>query len=451
MTKFKKIATLMMAALLTFAMAACGGASSESGGNTGSGGNAGSGGSAGEAASPGGDEKPITLRVAWWGGQSRHDATLKVIEMYEEQNPHVKIQPEFSSYDGYWEKMAAQAAGKNLPDVMNQNFGEYLTQYTEKGLLADLTPFIESGLIDTTNISQSILDSGTLNGKIVGLSLGTNAYMAMYDPALFEKAGAEKPKLGWTWSDVEDAARKLKTVAEYGVDTLETHRVVEIWLREHGGRYFNDDGTGLGYTDDKILEDYFTMHQKWVKEGLAPKLDVKAQHDSTENSMIVLGKLGLTFTWSNGIGAHAKAAQRPLDIAPMPGPNETKGMYLKPSMFFSIPESSENKEEAAKFISFFVNNVEANKILNADRGVPVSSVVADALKSTVDESTAKTFDYIKLLTENSSPIDGNHPATAAEVLKVLTETDEKVLYEQLTPQEAAKEFRKKAEEILSRK
>ncbi|XEC94893.1 ABC transporter substrate-binding protein [Paenibacillus tarimensis] len=448
MTKFKKIATLAIAALLTFTMAACGGSTPP-----GEGGNAGSGSGGTDAnVSPGesNTQKPVTLRVAWWGGQSRHDATLKVIKMYEEQNPHVKIEPEFSSYAGYWEKMAAQAAGKNLPDVMNQNFGEYLTQYTEKGLLADLTPFIESGLIDASSISPSILESGKLNGEIVGLSLGTNAYMAMYDPALFEKAGAQKPQLGWTWNDVEEAAGKLKTVAEYGVDTLETNRVLEIWLREHGSRYFNDDGTGLGYTDDKILEDYFTMHQRWVKEGLAPKLDVKAQHDSTENSMIVLGKLGLTFTWSNGIGAHAKAAQRPLEIAPMPGPNETKGMYLKPSMFFSIPKSSENQEEAAKFISFFVNNVEANKILNADRGVPVSSVVADAIKSTVDESTAKTFDYIKLLTENSSPIDGNHPATAAEVLKVLTEIDEKVLYEQLTPQEAAKEFRKKAQEILNR-
>jgi len=448
MALLKKMAMVSMVSVMAFTAAACGGNSAGTGGENAAGGGTPA---AGGSASGGDSGKQITLRVAWWGAQARHDATLKVIKMYEEQNPNVKIVPEFTSYDGYWQKMAAQAAGKQLPDVMNQNFGEYLTQYYEKGLLEDLTPYVEKGLIDTKNIPANIIDSGKMNNELVGISLGTNAYMTIYDPAMFEKAGAKKPELGWTWADAEEAARKLKGVTEYGIDSLETHRVVEIWLREHGGRYFNDDGSGLGYTDDKILEDYFTMHQRWIKDGLAPKPDVKAQHNTPENNLVTLGKLGLTFTWSNGIVPIAKAAKRPLEVAPLPGPNADKGMYLKPGMFFSIPKSSQHKEEAAKFISFFVNNIEANKILNAERGVPVSTVVADALKSTVDEATAKTFDYIKLLAEHSSPIDKNHPVVAAEVLKVLTETDEKVMYEKITPQQAAKEFRTKAEEILKRK
>ena len=119
--------------------------------------------------------------------------------MYEEQNPHIKIEPEFSSYDGYWERMAAQAAGNNLPDVMNQNYGEYLTQYTERGLLSDLTPFIEDGTIDTTHIDDSIIESGMVNGELAAISLGTNARAVLYDPELFERAGAKKPELGWTW------------------------------------------------------------------------------------------------------------------------------------------------------------------------------------------------------------------------------------------------------------
>lgn len=28
-------------------------------------------------------KEPVKLRMAWWGGQARHDYTLKVIEMYE--------------------------------------------------------------------------------------------------------------------------------------------------------------------------------------------------------------------------------------------------------------------------------------------------------------------------------------------------------------------------------
>ncbi len=31
------------------------------------------------------DDEKITLNMAWWGSQVRHDATVKVIELYEEK------------------------------------------------------------------------------------------------------------------------------------------------------------------------------------------------------------------------------------------------------------------------------------------------------------------------------------------------------------------------------
>lgn len=443
--KLRKTIIFMLIAALAITLAACGGGGSSSGGGSADGGSSDQGGS-----SDSGSDEQIVLRVAWWGGQDRHDATLKVIEMYEEQNPHVKIEPEFSSYDGYWERMAAQAAGNNLPDVMNQNFGEYLTQYTERGLLADLTPFIEDGTIDTTYIDDSIIDSGKMGDKLVAISLGTNARAVLYDPELFERAGAKMPELGWTWDDVAEAGKLISQVTSWGINPLESRRTAEVWLREHGGRLFNDDGTGLGYDDDKIMEDYFAMHLDWLEQGIIAPLDVAKQHNSTENSLIVLGEVGMMFTWSNGVIGHSLAAQRPLELAPYPGPNHEKGLYLKPSMYFSIPESSDKKEEAAKFINFFINDIEANKILNADRGVPVNSQVLEAMKETVDEATRKTFEYIELITPHTSPIDKNHPATAAEVLSILQEVDEKVLYKQITPAEAAKEFRQRAEEVLNR-
>ena len=50
-------------------------------------------------------EEPITLRMAWWGSQERHDRTVKVIEMYEAENPNVNIEYEFYSFDDYFTKL----------------------------------------------------------------------------------------------------------------------------------------------------------------------------------------------------------------------------------------------------------------------------------------------------------------------------------------------------------
>ena len=45
------------------------------------------------------EEEKVTLRMAWWGSQTRHDRTVQVIEMYEKAHPNVKIEYEFFSFD----------------------------------------------------------------------------------------------------------------------------------------------------------------------------------------------------------------------------------------------------------------------------------------------------------------------------------------------------------------
>ena len=79
---------------------------------------------------------PVTLRVAWWGGQARHDYTLKVIELYQQKHPNVKIESEYAAFDDYWKKLAPQAAANGFPDVFQMDIS-YLTQYGSRGQLED--------------------------------------------------------------------------------------------------------------------------------------------------------------------------------------------------------------------------------------------------------------------------------------------------------------------------
>ena len=265
-----------------------------------------------------------------------------------------------------------------------------------------MTPFVESGLIDATHIDDNTLDMGTLNGQLVGIPIGINARTFIYDPEMFEKSGAKLPEFGWTWEDADEAARKIAEHYPYGIDNLETHRSAEVWIRQHGGRYFNDDGTGLGYDDDKIMENYFAMKLKWMQDGIAPTLNVVAEHNTQENSLIALGQVAMTSTWSNMIGNLSKVAQeKAFEHGALPGPKRDKSVS-GPTMLWSIPKTSQNKEEAAKFISFFINNLEANKILNADRGVPVNNEVMMEMMDFVDESTVKMFEYIQHLAANTA-------------------------------------------------
>ena len=110
-------------------------------------------------ATAGAEQEPVTLRVTWWGSQTRHDLTMAAIEKFEEKYPYITVEAEFTSWDGYWSKLATQVAGGLMPDVIQMDY-QYLNQYAQSGVLADLTPFFESGAIDVSNVAQSVIDSG---------------------------------------------------------------------------------------------------------------------------------------------------------------------------------------------------------------------------------------------------------------------------------------------------
>lgn len=398
------------------------------------------------------DDDQVTLRMTWWGSQSRHDQTQEIIDLFEEQNPDIKINSEFTGWDGYFEKMAAAAAGNNLPDIMQQNFGEYLNQYADKELLTDLTPFIENGTIDLEGVSETVLESGTQGGKILGIPTGTNALTAIYNKTMLENAGVEIPDHNWTWEDHDEVARKVhEATGEYGTRKLDPGNLFEYYLRQNGYRLFNDDGTDLGYDDDQILVDYFTMVTTLIDEGVAPGPDVIQQIQGLEDELIVHGKSPFDFRWSNQLGAIAGAAEdQEFDMTLLPGENSDKGMFLKPAMLWSISENSEHKEEAARFINFFVNTLEVYEIGGSDRGVPIKAEIRDALSADLSEIDQKVFDYIDLVTDHSSPIDSNFPPEASEVIAALEDIDELVTYGEITPEEGATQFREEATDILNR-
>lgn len=402
------------------------------------------------------EEKDIELRIVWWGSQERHDRTLKNIELFEEKNPNISIEAEFTSWDGYWEKIAAQAAANSLPDIIQQDY-QYLAQYATKGLLVDLDPYVEDGSLDLSDVDENSISAGRLDGKLYGVNLGLNSMFIAYDPALFEQAGVPEPTPDWTWEDYIETCRalheKLGIYADSSFPGGYFHGF-RHYLRQHGQTLYSEDGTKLAYEDDKLFEEFFTMELELVKEGVIARPDVRMEIKSPEDELIITQKApmaGGIHSNSNQIIAMTAAANRPIKMAMFPKHKDQvqEGHYLKPSMFFSVTSSSSNPDAAVKFIDYFINDVEGNKILMAERGVPISAKVREALMPLLDEPQKQMFEYIDLIIENSSPIDPPEPVGHPEVDKILKNLEEQILYEQITPAEAAKVFREKANEILA--
>ena len=223
---------------------------------------------------------------------------------------------------------------------------------------------------------------------------------------------------------------------------------VLYYLRTKGVTLYAQDGSGLGYQDDGVMEELFQKRLDLVKEGLLPTPDVAKQAAGTEDSLIVRGEAAMVTYWSNATAAVANATEDTIKVLPMFGPDADKGTYIKPSMFASISATTKYPKECALLIDYMTNNVAANEVMMGERGVPISSVIRDALKPKLDATGQAIFDLLDYAQEHSSPIDKPDPEGAGEVVTLLQDLEEQVLYEQITPKEAAASFREQAELIL---
>jgi len=396
-----------------------------------------------------------TIRVAWWGDQERHDMTLEVIELFEELNPGIKVQPEYTGWDGYWERLNTQAAGLNLPDVIAMDVA-YLNEYNNNGLVVDLAPLIDEGLIDLSDVDDVYQEMNHDGDRVLAISSGANAVSLVYNEELLAEHGFDLEP-GFTYDDLYKMNLEIKEAIEaeggenFGFDFSNSeYELFQNFARQHDMSFYNAEGNSLGFDED-VLVAYFEWIQKMVEDGAAPSHDIMMSYIEGANSMVQEGTSAAKIGASNQIIGDQQGTEHELGLAILPSLDDVDvhTNFIRPSMSFLITEHSDNQEIGAKFIDFMTNNLEANEILQAERGVPISSVVREHLSDKVSEPVEKTFDFLELVTEYTKEADPLSPPGETEVRGAFSRILEMLKYSQITPEEAASQFMDEAENILN--
>ncbi len=396
------------------------------------------------------------MRLAWWGNPTRDAKTYSAIEAYTAKNPNVTIEPETTGWAGYWDKMNTQAAAGNLPDLMQHDYA-YMLQWISRGQIKDLTSYVSSGVIDLSKVADSNLSSGRVNGKLYGISLGSNAVCLIYDPAVLAKAGIAKPDdTTWTWADFERIS--LEVYKKTGVQTLPLFTTdpkvgFDNMVRQTGKPFFAPDGKSLGFTDSSSLKEYFALQLRLLEAGALVNPESAFVTVSPEEGDFAKGTSWVQYVWSNQVVSEQAAAGRPVEIALLPNianPAQ-KGTFLKPSMFFAIPANAENPDEAARFLNYFLNDIELNNtVLLGERGVPIPDDVRASMAEVVDPINKQIFNFISKAAEHSSAIDPPDPAPAGEVLKLFRDVTQEILTKKVTLDAGVTKLMTQANAVLAR-
>lgn len=393
------------------------------------------------------------VRLTWWGGQARADRTFAVADLYKAANPTVAFDGEFNAFNDYWPKLGTQVAGGNAPDVIQMDY-RYLVEYANRGAIAPLDEYVGNGL-DLSDFDQDQLEGGKVDGKLYAISLGANSVALMVNKKAFADAGVPEPTADWTYDDYKANAEAFSTKAGMKIlaDGSSSEPALENWLRQRGKALYTADGK-LGF-DEKDATEWFQLWADLRAAGACVSaedqaLDATAAIDTT---MITLKKAATTFANSNQLIAFQAVNDDPLTMTNFPriAKDSGGGHYRKPSMFWSVNPKSPVLTEAVKFVNFFINDVEAAKVLGVERGIPCAAHVRDAIAPTLDDQSKIALNFVSNLGDLLGPLPPVPPAAAGEVsTTALVTISQEVGFGQTSPADAGPALVQQATDILSR-
>ena len=406
-----------------------------------------------------GDTKNVKITFAWWGNQTRNDRTQEVLNMYSAANPGVVFDSQPSQFSDYFTKLSTAAAGGTLPDLIQMNT-TYMGQYESNGLLADLTPYVENGILDVSTIDESVLAAGSMDGKLYAICSGLNVPALIYNKTLTDELGIEVDD-SLTMDRFIEISREIyektgiKTDLAYGNPS----GMMEFIMRgEAAGGVF--DGDALAATSSEAFEPYFKIYEMGKTEGWMIDAATYAELilNSVEQCPLVYysspaAQSWCACYWSNQLQALQKAAPEGTELAyaTWPSNNLTKSNYLHPSMYFCVSANSKNLEESVKVLNYLINDLDCNKVLLAERGIPAPSAVSTGIEDALSEESRKEIAFINdVIIPNSSEITPPDPEEGTEIYALANELIEKVLYGELTAKEASAQFFDGATAIFNR-
>lgn len=393
------------------------------------------------------------LRLIWWGNPDRDRRTNEVVDLYQTKNPHVSIAPENYQWGDYWQKLATQAAGRNLPDVVQMDY-RYIFEYARRGQLADLDPFVGKQL-DLADFDKNQLDAGRVDGKLYGVSMGANSAGVVYNKTKLDELGVSMPEATkWTYDDYVAIGKSIKEKLPAGLFYTANRGMeepwFESWVRQRGKALYTPEGK-LGY-ELQDLVDYWNFWYQMQQDGLTPPPDVQAQDaGSVELQMIVNGHSVVDFCHSNQLVAVQKLMTDKAALTMLPNQKDGKpGQYLKPSMLLSMASASEQQEDAAKLLNFFLTDPEANDILQIERGVTGDASVRERLTANLGETETAIVEYLEVVATHVSPLPPPPPQNAGELQRAQRAAWESVAFGKVNVEEGAKGFYQLSESTLAR-
>ncbi len=200
-------------------------------------------------------EEEGKVSIEFWhamsgSGQESLDA---IVNSFNESQDKYEVKAEFQgSYEESLTKLRSVGGTKDAPAI-TQVF-EVGTKYMiDSGHIEPMQSFIDKDNYDLSQLEENILNYYKVDGELYSMPFNSSTPVMIYNKDAFKAAGLDPEKAPETFSEVIDAAAKLKTDEMYGFSMLTYGWFFEQLVATQGGLYVNEDNGRSGDATEALF------------------------------------------------------------------------------------------------------------------------------------------------------------------------------------------------------
>lgn len=335
-----------------------------------------------------------TLRVAVENYTAEKKIISEIGEILTAKYPNVTVKIETIS-GGISSQYATWFRNKNVPDILVNNSFDMFT-LSDKGLLSDLTPYLEAeaadpeSTFDINDYYESYIKMGQANfdGEQYMIPRSADRVVCHYNKAIFKAAGVDMSLVrnGWTWDDFMTVCATLRKYYD-SQDSMKAYTLVDPYFtweavynpifESYGVEYYDENGevalesaateNALKFIKS-IIDNKYASRPSVEQAGMAGNKGCMLFHSQAASLMAT--ELSVYYPDAEKVSDYYDVVTMPV----IPG-REKIGCG---AAGYSVYDGSENKDLAWQFLKILLSKEGQN--IMADSGsnyVPVRKDMAD--------------------------------------------------------------------------
>lgn len=344
------------------------------------------------------------IKISWWGGDSRHEATQNAVNAFMEKYPDIHVEMQYGEWSGWEDAMSASFFAGTAPDV-NQINWNWIESYSFDGsMFLDMNSV--SDVFDLSQYSQSALDSCTVAGKLQAIPVSMTGRIFYWNKTTFDKAGISVPT---SLVDLYSAGRifRQKLGEDYYplVCTEYDRMILLVYYLESKYNKTWVENKKLNYSAAEIKEGLEFL--KSLEDGhVIPTVAVLQADEAAsidKNPRWQNGSYAGIFEWDSSASKFGNAMEEGNELVVgnyFPDMGPAKGGFSKVSLAFAITEKSPYPKESAQLLNYLLNEEDGASLMASERGIPLSASALkvcterELLNPQVAEANRKVLDWV---------------------------------------------------------